>query len=360
METIAWLGFSQGLFAAILMMTKKERTVADKLLTAWLSLLSIEFLTCSIDFMIFGTPLLSSSFLLFNPAFYFYSKSLIDSSFKLKWVQLLHLIPFIFFESLAYILKEPYSLGDFFDPDSTLWFRYFFSIASFLSWIFYNTATSSLILRHRKRLLNELSNIESNSKVGWLLFIVVFYNTYSLILMVVSLVSIVSSISLTISHVYNYSTMLLMVYILGFYGLRQQKVIQDFDNTLENGKYSRSNLNQSQKLLIQEKLLGYFKKEMPYLNPELNMDSLSQELDIPKYQLTEVLNTNIGKNFFQFVNEYRIKAVIEKLLDPNNLYSIEAIGYDCGFSSKSSFFTVFKKFTGMTPQKYRMTMIINK
>ena len=70
------------------------------------------------------------------------------------------------------------------------------------------------------------------------------------------------------------------------------------------------------------------------------MDYLSKQLKIPKYQIT-VLNTEIGKNF-QFVNSYRVDAVKEMLAAPQLKYSIEAIGYGCGFSSKSSFYGIQK------------------
>jgi AraC-like DNA-binding protein len=354
METIAWLGFSQGLFAAILMMTKKEQSVADKLLSAWLSLLAIEFLTCAIDYRIFGKPLLSSSFLLFNPAFYLYARSLITSTFRLKWLQLLHLIPFVFFETFAYVVQEPYTLGEFFEPDSTLWFRYFFGILSMISWISYNYATAVSIFRHRRMLVNEFSNIESNKRIGWLLFIVISYNFYCLLLMSVAVLSIFLDVNYPLPQAYNYSAMLIMVYILGFYGLKQQTIYKESalpENI--NERYSKSPLSAQKKSRIKSIIIDYFDKEKPYLNPELNMDMLSEILDIPKHQLTEVLNIDIGKNFFHFVNEYRIEAVKEQLLDPNNYYSIEAIGYDCGFSSKSSFFTVFKKISGQTPMQFR-------
>jgi len=87
------------------------------------------------------------------------------------------------------------------------------------------------------------------------------------------------------------------------------------------------------------------------------MDLLSKALKIPKYQLTEVLNTTIGKNFFQFVNAYRVEEVKKMLVDPKNLYSIEAIGYECGFSSKSSFYKEFKRITGMTPAEYKKSFL---
>jgi DHA3 family macrolide efflux protein-like MFS transporter len=58
------------------MFAKKESSVSDKILSAWLTLLAIEFMTCGLDYIIFNEPLLSSSFLLFNPALFLYVKSL--------------------------------------------------------------------------------------------------------------------------------------------------------------------------------------------------------------------------------------------------------------------------------------------
>jgi len=80
---------------------------------------------------------------------------------------------------------------------------------------------------------------------------------------------------------------------------------------------------------------------------------LSAALKVPKYQLTEVLNTEIGQNFFQFINTYRVEAVKKMLINPKNHFSIEAIGYECGFASKSAFYTVFKSLTGQTPVAFR-------
>ncbi len=357
MEVIAWLGVSHGFFAAILMMAKKERSVSDQILTAWLCLLAIEFLSCAIDIRVFKTPLLSSSFLLFNPAFYLYVKSLTDESFKLKYIQLLHLLPFVAFKITAYILQEPYSLKNFFDPDATLWFRYLFSFASVVSWLAYNSISAIYVVRHRKRLENEFSTLESDTKLGWLLFVVIFYNLFCGIAVIIGINAVLFNITIPVTNIYIYSVMLLLVYILSFYGLIQKSVlIKDPENTAEQNKYKRSLLTDNQKASIKNKLIEYFKNEKPYLNPELNMSMLSEKLNIPKYQLTEVLNTHIGKNFFRFVNEYRIEEVKRQLADKSNIYSLEAIGYECGFSSKSSFFTVFKKMTGHTPAGYINTL----
>ncbi|MFW5793569.1 MAG: helix-turn-helix domain-containing protein [Bacteroidota bacterium] len=357
MEIIAWLGFSHGLFAAVLMMAKRERTVSDQILTAWLCLLAIEFLSCAIDINVFGEPLLSSSFLLFNPAFYLYVKSLTDETFKLKYIQLLHLVPFVAFKTASYILQEPFSLISFFDPDSTILFRYLFSVASVISWISYNSISAINVVQHRRKLKNEFSTLRYDIKLTWLLFVVVFYNLFCGGAIIIGVISVIFGFSLPLTYIYVYSGMLVLVYILGFYGLMQKRVVikDDLDNDSEK-KYQKSILTKDKKQKIKNIILEYFKTHKPYLNPEFNMTLLSESLKIPKYQLTEVLNVELNKNFFQFVNEYRVKEVKRHLSNKKNYYSIEAIGYESGFSSKSSFFQVFKKITGKTPLEYKNTL----
>ncbi len=356
METIAWLGFSHGMFTAVLLLSKKKQSLSDKVLSAWVALLAIEFLTFVIDYNVYGTPLLSSSFLLLNPAFYIYSVTLVGGPFKLRPIQLVHLVPFLLFEALAYVIQEPYRLTHFFERDGTLWFRIMFGIGSLISWIGYNWATFHVIFRHRVKLKNEFSTIESNKRVGWLVFIVGFYNLYCLVAMAIAVLVIVVKIDFPLSPVYNYSAMLLFIFVLGIYGLRQEEIYSSFSREMiVNGKYSKSLLTNEIKMEIQSRLLEFFSRKRPYLNPELNMTMLSDQLKVPKHQLTEVLNSVIGKNFFQFVNEYRVDAV-KKMLVKNPGYSIEAIGYECGFNSKSSFFTVFKNITGVTPMQYKLKM----
>lgn len=349
METIAWIGFSQGLFAALLLLTKKQATVSDKLLTAWLSLLALEFLSCALDYRTYGLPLLSSTFLLFNPAFYLYTKTLVDHHFKLDSLQLVHLLPFLVFESLTYAYQTPYSLHAFFEQDKGLIFRVCFGLASLLSWIGYNLATGRQLVRHRRVLLNELSTIEHGERVSWLLFVVLFYNVYCLAGMAVAVSVIVLEVDVPVMPVFSYSFLLLLVYILGFYGLRQNRVAVEVDTkSVEATKYSHSTLTKTKRRMIVAKLTTYMNEQHPYLNPELNMGLLSQALAIPKHQLTETLSTELGTTFYRYVNALRVEAVKQLLRDKPD-YSIEAIGFECGFNSKSTFFKVFKQLTGYTP-----------
>jgi len=353
METIAWVGFSQSLFAALLIMTKRERTVSDKLLAGWLCLLGVEFLTCALDYIIIGKPLLSSSFLLFNPAFYLYVSSLTNKDYKLRWIQLVHLLPFLFFEIGAYVIKETISLSTFLHSDTTLGFRLAFGVATVVSLLVYNSLSLIQVIRHRRNLENEFSTIESAISLGWLLFVIVFYLLYCVVSFIIGATVVFQGTNLYLPHIFNYAAMLFMVYALGFYGLWQKPIYAKTTPEEVHLRYKSSVLADRKKKDIKNKILQYFENNKPYLQSELNMDLMSAELSVPKHQLTEVLNTEIGKNFFQFVNGYRIEAVKAMLAGNKSKYSIEAIGYECGFSSKSSFFTVFKNLTGQTPLEYK-------
>ncbi|MBO6522584.1 MAG: helix-turn-helix transcriptional regulator [Balneolaceae bacterium] len=100
-------------------------------------------------------------------------------------------------------------------------------------------------------------------------------------------------------------------------------------------------------------VLEYMKKHEPYLNPGLKIGELADEIGIPSHRLSFIINNMAGKNFFEFVNEYRVKEVKKRLPDPQfkNL-TIEAIARDCGFNSSASFYRVFKQQTGLTPKQY--------
>ncbi len=353
MNTLVWIGFSQSLFAAILMFTKKNISLSDRILSGWLTLLAIDFLSCGVNSEIFSKPLLISSFLLFNPALYLYVGSLTRLEFKLRWIQLLHLIPFIFFGTYTYIIKQPFSLDSFFQKDEHYIFRMFFAAANIISWLVYNPLSLILVHKHRMHLRHELSNIDRNENLGWVLAVAIFYVVYCILAVLITIVAYFTGLNPQSPHIYNYVMLLILIYIMSFYGLRQKQVSRHLLLSEKNTPYKNSNLSSETKEIIKQKIIFYFEKEKAYLSPDLNMNVLSKSLKIPKYQITEVLNTDIGKSFFNFVNHYRVEAVKAMLSDPNNKFSIEAIGYECGFSSKSSFYTVFKTITGETPVSYR-------
>ena len=93
--------------------------------------------------------------------------------------------------------------------------------------------------------------------------------------------------------------------------------------------------------------------EKPYLNNRLGLKDVAEYLNISVHHLSQVINEQLDKNFFDFVNDYRVTEVKNLLRDPKHKqFTLLAIAYDCGFNSKSSFNSVFKKITGLTPSSY--------
>ena len=94
----------------------------------------------------------------------------------------------------------------------------------------------------------------------------------------------------------------------------------------------------------------------PYLNPDLTLHQLAAELGISSHLLSQVINDHLKLNFFDFVNQYRVKTFKERIVSPHySAFSVLGIAFDCGFNSKSAFNRIFKKNTGLTPSQFRKT-----
>ena len=94
-----------------------------------------------------------------------------------------------------------------------------------------------------------------------------------------------------------------------------------------------------------------------FLNPELSLAEVSAELLIPKHHLTQAINTELGKNFYAYINELRVTKFMEMVADPKYKdYTFLAIAFECGFNSKSTFNSVFKRITGFTPSDYLQSL----
>jgi AraC-like DNA-binding protein len=100
------------------------------------------------------------------------------------------------------------------------------------------------------------------------------------------------------------------------------------------------------------RLIAYMEQNKPHLDDELTLQKLAAQVDMPEKELSILINQQIGKHFFDFINEYRIRDAKILLKDQPNLTVLEIL-YQVGFNSKSSFYTAFKKETGITPSDYR-------
>lgn len=122
---------------------------------------------------------------------------------------------------------------------------------------------------------------------------------------------------------------------------------QRSNNKMVNDAEIHMRLNQLEKLMNEKQI---------FKNPNLKLQNLADEMNLSSHQVSQFLNDTVGKNFTQFINEYRIEEAC-KVLESNTLLSIEGIGDEVGFNSKSTFFTTFKKIKGMTPATYQQQLV---
>ncbi|MDO6437818.1 helix-turn-helix domain-containing protein [Cyclobacterium sp. 1_MG-2023] len=118
-------------------------------------------------------------------------------------------------------------------------------------------------------------------------------------------------------------------------------------------KTKKALLNDATVKAFKDKLTYFIEEKELFLNPDLSLRSLAEELDIHPNQLSWILNESIGKNFNAYINHYRIKEFKRLAKDPSKAHiTVIGLAYESGFNSKTVFNTYFKKETGLTPRQF--------
>lgn len=131
---------------------------------------------------------------------------------------------------------------------------------------------------------------------------------------------------------------------------------QHFQETesLEPERYKNSPLTRNDLEQYMAQLSHVMQKDQPYLNSELTPNELEEATGIKAYYISQTLSEVLNKNFYEFVNAYRIEEVKKMILDRSQDYkTLLALALESGFNSKSSFNRVFKQYTGMTPTQFK-------
>jgi AraC-like DNA-binding protein len=145
-----------------------------------------------------------------------------------------------------------------------------------------------------------------------------------------------------------------VLYIMIFVHIYQGKIAGHF--YLAPAKNAGKELNNASELV---QTLGQVMNDAePFKNANLTLAELAKLVGISGHQLSQLLNDHMGKNFTSYVNEYRIKEACRMIGDAHP-FTLEAIGYEVGFNSKSTFYTAFKKQTGTTPLLYKASLVKN-
>lgn len=122
-----------------------------------------------------------------------------------------------------------------------------------------------------------------------------------------------------------------------------------------NKKYQGSSLDDDDKLMLTKSILHIFEDTEEIYHPDFNLNKLAELVGSNYKNVSQIINEQIGKNFNQLLNEYRIKEACRRLdnISQYGNYTIEAIGESIGFGSRSTFVTSFKKLTGLTPSEFQ-------
>jgi AraC-like DNA-binding protein len=97
----------------------------------------------------------------------------------------------------------------------------------------------------------------------------------------------------------------------------------------------------------------YMAEDQPYLKTHYNIRDLAEEMKLPSYQLSALLNRHMGTNFNDYLNQYRVKHCQQLIMEgeAGNL-NLKGLSAKCGFHNRNTFTTAFKKITGQTPSVY--------
>ena len=369
-DPILYIGISQSFFSGLLVSTKKPFSTANRLMAAWLFLICIELL-----FALLNSTLLemySFPFVAFTygPLLLLYVIFMTNPKRKFNWLSILHFIPFVVFFTLSVIFRSKpilKDLGRFFVPDRFISLRIVYSTCFFLSITVYSFFTFIEIRKHQKNLKNLVSYTSGVITLNWLKILSISFYLAYFVLFILGGLNIIGNYIPFDPYFVIFGFIALFSFVYSYYGIKQPVIFgqelksDNEDDKKESEKYVRSGLKVNQAENYLEKILEFMEKNKPYLDRDLNIQDLSQLTGISRHHITQVLNENYKRNFFTFINEYRVKEVIGRLSDPKfRNYTILAIAMDSGFNSKTTFNSIFKSYTGLTPSEFRDQLIIDK
>ena len=359
MNTIFTIGIIESLFFFLIIVSKEKKSGADIILISWLLLLAVNILTPVFTYnnllKYIGLNGIDYALLVLHPIFlYKYSELLIPSKRNYKIRNEWHILVFL----INCLLVFPYI---FMDAEIKLGFLYsseFPTIAIFgtiwinLVYIVYLFMCGRLIIEHQQELKNHYSN-EKYSIIKWLKFLtiglIVIYMSGSLLGAVLTFLG----IPLYYINYYVYSTIVLYVFGLGYFGIKRKDIFVSMNLQNRNEISKKSPLIGEQDMLFAEKLERYMNFRKPYLNEKLTLTDLAALLKVKPYYITFILNDIMNKKFYDFVNYYRVEEIKKRLGEGHsNKYTLVSIASECGFNSKASFNRIFKTFTGYSPTEY--------
>ncbi len=370
MDSIILLGVFEGLIIFLLIFLKRQKTVSDYLLSVFFILYSLntflsylEIYNRSHGFPYSAAFFISTPFLLLHwPLIWLYVRSLTDQHFAFKIADFLHLLPFV----LCIVLLSCQYYGKPITEKITVlqaesfkqqWDYPVVIMAMALSSFVYFSWSVILVSRYNRKIKVYFSET-SKYDLTWLRLLMIASALIYTLIYLTFVLDLVIPIA-TFNWLHQTSFMLGSVYIvvLGFYGHRQGNLFTDKKIDIE--LHEPTPISEETYSLDRKEneficfLLKYMNDRKPYLVAEITLAALADELKVTPDYLSGIMNSKLGKNFYDFINHYRIEEFKIRCVTPENRnFTLIAIAYDCGFNSKATFNRVFKNATGCTPGEY--------
>lgn len=220
--------------------------------------------------------------------------------------------------------------------------------------LFYAVLAHLQIRKHQKDIELFASNIEAID-LRWIKYIIYAFISSAVIIIGYSIYSTAAALNIYINLFF-----LLVVYFVAYHSIKQKEIYPKglkigtptVENKVDDERVKLMSDDELEKL--KTALLNLMETQQPYLDSELNLVKLAEQLHISGHQLSFVLNSGLGENFFYFINKYRVQKAETLLMNPGyDHLNMLAIGFEAGFNSKTSFNTTFKKMTTYTPSEYK-------
>ena len=213
-------------------------------------------------------------------------------------------------------------------------------------------------IRHcRQQIRNRYSNADQID-LGWLNFLVVAFLVVRIWAIFVS-IALISKAHLNINIDFelmgltgNYVTFILVSGLI-FFSLMSSSLFEGVESRKESEEGKEHEKSEVDPKLV-SKIEAYMLERKPFLANILTLEQLAKQLEMAPRALSNTINRHFKQNFFEFVNYYRVEEAKVLLADPEykSKTMIEVMA-ECGFNSKATFNTFFKKLVGSTPSQYR-------
>ncbi len=375
-DIVTLSGIALAFFLALLVLNKKRKVQADFILIGWLLVMGLHFAYFYISFHKFFDKnvfiqTVGSSLPIFHaPLIYLYIVALSKKVVSLKEIFLSSLPITLYLGAHFYLFHFGYFRADgftkFINDETPKWIFGLGPIMILVN-LFFVIVLLKVLNAHRKQIDSNFS-FQNKITLKWVQYWVLSFIVSAILISLSIIFSDLGKISETLAFTITSMSMLIQLLIIAQFGLQQttafinqnyysiidesEKSKQQTEKTVS--KYAKSGLHDEQITTLSKKLKNLMEADKPFLNPELTLPDLAKLINIPTYQLSQIINDSLSMNFFDFVNQYRVEEVKKLLKDAskNNL-TILAVAFESGFSSKSAFNKAFKKFTGTTPSAFK-------